>query len=260
MKMRFFAPMLGVGLLASNAVLAQDGPANYLAISGGASMLRDSDNAGAFNGAFTTGAGTTIPAGTVLPDGTEVGWMTKFNTGFAISAAYGRRYGPFRGEMELVWQRNNVDTHVNVAAAGIPLGGEDAGILITGSPNLGVNVADLVADGQGDVRTIFIMANAIYDFRNQSPLTPYVGGGVGAGFTKVDYSPSGVGVIDDRSTQFAWQVTAGVSWAVAPTAEIYAGYRYRATSDVSVKADLFSADFDIQNRASIVEGGLRWWF
>lgn len=239
---------------------AQAPSKNYLAVSGAASLLMNSDNDGAFDGAFTTGEGTAIPAGVVLADGTEVGWTTEFDMGYAIGAAIGRRYGALRGELEFVWQSNGVDRHYDVAAGGIPLADEDAGVLITGSPNIGASVSDIVAAGQGDVRTIFVMANAIYDFRNSSPITPYVGAGAGVGFVDVNFVPSGVTIVDDNATEFAWQVMAGASWRMTDNGEIYAGYRYRATSDASVSADLFSADLEIENRASVIEGGLRWSF
>jgi opacity protein-like surface antigen len=241
----------------SGAALAQD---TYVSLSGGASLLQDSVNEGVFVGPFTTGAGTTIPAGTVLPDGTEVGWTTDFDTGFAIAGAVGRDFGPFRGEVEVAWQKNGIETHVDVVAGGIALGGQDAGVLVTGSPNLGVSVANLVDDGTGDVGTLFVFANAFYDFDTGGPLKPFIGGGVGVGFVNVDYSPSDVTIIDDKSTEFAWQAMAGIAWEISPTTELFAGYRYRATSDASVEADLFSADFDIENKASIVELGVRFVF
>lgn len=241
----------------AGAAQAQD---NYVSLSAGLSLLGDSDNAGAFDGAFTTGAGTTIPGGTVLPDGTPVGWTTQFDTGYAISGAAGHRYGPFRGELELTWQRNAVDTHVDVSAAGIALGTEDAGVLVTGAPNLGVSVADLVAAAEGNVRTIFVMANIYYDIDTGGPLKPYIGAGAGIGFVNVNYAPSATTIIDDSATPFAYQGMAGVSYDVSPAASLFAGYRYRATLDPKVEATLFSADFEVENRASIIEAGVRFNF
>ena len=254
--------LIGAALAASvvGAAAAQDRGDNYVAITGAFSLLQNSDNEGVFTAPFTTGAGTTIPGGTVLPAGTEVGWTTDFNNGYAVGAAFGRRYGALRGELELAWQRSGVDTHFDVVAGGIPLGTQDAGVLVTGSPNLGVSVADLVDDGQGGLRTIYVMANALYDLELGGPIRPYFGGGVGVGFVDVNYSPSGVEIINDSSTKFAWQAMAGASWALNPNAEIFAGYRYRATSDATVEADLFAADFEIENRGSIVEAGVRFAF
>ncbi len=252
---------LSAALIASTAISgAAQAEEYYASLSGGVSLLGDSTNDGAFDGAFTTGEGTTIPAGTVLPDGTPVGWETDFDTGFSVAGALGKRYGAFRGEIEVAYQVNDVDSHAAVTAGGIALDGEDAGVLITGSPNLGVNVGDLVADGQGDVSNIFVMANVFYDFDTGGPLKPYLGAGIGVGFVDVNYSPSDVPIIQDDATAFAYQGVAGVAYEVSPSIDLTVAYRYRATTDVSVEADLFSADFDIENRASIVEAGLRFNF
>ncbi|MEM6413436.1 MAG: P44/Msp2 family outer membrane protein [Pseudomonadota bacterium] len=240
---------------AQSAAIAGD---YYISGSGSVVFQEDSTNEGAFVGPFSTGNGGAIPAGTVLQDGSAVGWDTDFNTGFAISGAVGKYYGPFRGEFEVAYQNAGVDTHTGVSAGPTDLSGFDAAVLISDrQQQLGVTVADLVADGQGDLETIFLMANAIYDFDLGSPIKPYIGGGVGVGFVNVDYVPSATTVIDDRSTQFAYQAMAGVSYAVAPAAEVFVGYRYRATTDVSVEANLFTADFDIENSASMAEAGIR---
>jgi opacity protein-like surface antigen len=247
-------------LVSAGAASAQDNSDWYVSLSGGVSLLNDSDNAGAFDGAFTTGEGTTIPAGTVLPDGTSVGWTTDFDRGYALAGAIGRRYGAFRGEVEVAYQNNNVGSHTNVLVGGGAIGTEDAGVLVTGSGNLGVSVADLVADGQGGVETIFVMANAFVDIDTGTALTPYLGAGVGVGFVDVNFSPSAVTIIDDTSTEFAWQAMAGAAYQVSPSTEFYVGYRYRSTSDAGVAASLFSANLDVENTTSIIEGGIRFSF
>ena len=251
-----FLAVSTVGALALvSTASAQD---TYFSVSGGGSFLMDSSNQGAFVGDFTTGEGTTVPAGAVLPDGTAVGWDTDFNTGWTVNGALGRDFGFVRGELEVGYQSNGVNTHTGVNAGGIDLTNEDAAVLITGqATNLGVSVGDLVAAGEGDVRTVFLMANAIIDFDNSSPFTPYVGGGVGVGFVDVNYAPSATTIIDDSSTQFAYQVMGGVEYEVSPKTSLFAGYRYRATSDAEVNASLFSAAFDVENSASVVEAGLR---
>ena len=239
----------------ASAAHAQD---TYVSISGGGSFLMNSDNEGEFDGDFATGAGTTIPAGTILPDGTDVGWETDFDTGWTVNGAVGRDYGFFRGEIEVAYQTNDVGTHTGVSAGGIDLTSEDAAVLISGqATNLGVSVGDLVAAGEGDVRTIFIMANLIAEFDNASRFTPYAGGGAGVGFVNVDYAPSATTIIDDDTTAFAYQFMAGVSYEFSPVTELFAGYRYRATTDAEVDASLFAAEFDVENRASIVEAGVR---
>lgn len=232
----------------------------YGAISIGGTWLQDSDNDGAFTSDFTTGEGTTIPAGTVLPAGTGLGWTTEFDEGYALSAALGRRYGAFRGEIELAYQSNDVDTHTNVGVGGGPIGAEDAGVLITGSPNIGVSVADLVADGRGSIDTTFLMANGYYDFTAVGPFTPYVGAGLGVGFVNVDYSPSDVTIVDDDATVFAYQLIAGGSFDISDRTALFAQYRYRATEDVETDVALFDANLDVENTASVIEAGLRFRF
>lgn len=233
---------------------------NYISASAGVSLLQDSDNEGRFAGDFTTGAGTTVPAGAVLPDGTAVGWTTEFETGMALSAALGRDFGFFRGEIEVAWQENDVDTHRGVEAGGIALDSEDAGVLITGADNIGVSVGDLVADGRGELQTVYVFANILYDLDLNGPITPYIGGGVGVGFVDVEYVPSDVGIIDDSATQFAYQGIIGAAYEATPRVTLFTSARYRGTLDAEVEASLFSADFDVENRAFVFDAGLRFAF
>jgi len=236
---------------------AQD---NYVSFSAGVNFQSDSDNEGAFDGAFTTGEGTTIPGGTTLPDGTAVGWETEFGSGMYGSLALGRRFGAFRGEVEFSGSQSDVDTHAGVEAGGIALDGEDAGVLITGSDNLGVIVGDLVADGQGDISGAYFFANAYYDIATGTAFTPYVGAGIGVGMIDVDYPPSDVTIINDDASAFAYQIMLGGAYAVSDQASLFAGYRYRGTTDIEVDAALFSAEFEVENRSNILEVGFRWGF
>lgn len=245
-------------LFASAPAAAQD---YYGSFSLGGVILGDSDNSGAFTSDFLTGTGTTIPNNTPLPAGTNVGWTTEFDTGWTASAALGRRFANgLRGEIELAYQSNDVDTHNNVQAAGIPLDTEDVGVLISGAPQQGATVGEVVADGRGSVDTTFLMANLYYDLTQYGAFTPYVGGGLGVGFVDVEYSPSGVGIVDDDDTVFAYQVVAGASYAFSDRAALFAQYRYRATEDVGTEVDLFPASLDVENRASVIEAGLRFNF
>lgn len=249
--------VVAVVLMATPAA-AQD---YYGSVSVGGVFLNDSDNSGSFSTDFLTGTGTTIPNNTPLPVGTGVGWTTEFDTGYTASAALGRRFNNgLRGEIEFAYQSNDVDTHRNVQAAGIPLDNEDVGVLISGAPLQGATVGAVVADGRGSVDTTFLMANVYYDFAEYGAFTPYVGGGVGVGFVNVDYSPSGVGIVDDDDTVFAYQLIAGGSYAVNDSTSVFAQYRYRATEDVETSVDLFPASLDVENRASAFEVGVRFNF
>ncbi len=254
--------MISLAALAAFATatpaLAQD---YYGSVSVGGVSLNDSDNSGAFSSNFLTGTGTTIPNNTPLPAGARVGWTTEFDNGYALSAAFGRRFGNgLRAEIELAYQTNDVDTHRGVQAAGIALDAEDVGVLISGAPQQGATVGAIVADGRGAVDTTFLMANLYYDFTPLGAFTPYVGVGAGVGFANVDYSPSDVGIIDDEETVFAYQAIVGASYAFNDRTALFAQYRYRATDDVETDVDLFPATLDVENRANVIEAGLRFNF
>lgn len=232
----------------------------YVSLSGGGSFLKDARNRGELTEDFTTGAGTTIAPGTTLPAGTRLGWDTDFNTGYMISGAVGKRFGAFRGEAELSFQRNGIDGHDSAFIGSSPLDNQDAGVLTTGSPQTGSTVGEVLADGRGHLRTIYVMANAVYDIDIDAPVTPYIGGGVGVGFVSAEYRPSGLPVADDNSAQFAYQAMAGASYSVSPRADLFAGYRYRGTTKPTLEASLLPADLEFQNRGSVVEAGLRYAF
>lgn len=230
----------------------------YGSVSLGGVFLRDSDNSGSFSSDFLTGTGTTIPNNTPLPAGTGVGWTTEFDVGYTVSAALGRRFqNGLRGEVEIAYQNNDVDTHNSVQAGAIALDNEDVGVLISGAPLQGASVGAVVADGRGSVETTFLMANLYYDITKYGAFTPYVGGGLGVGFVNVEYAPSGVGIVDDDDTVLAYQIVAGASYAFNDSTALFAQYRYRATEDVGTEVDLFPASLDIENRASVIEVGLR---
>jgi opacity protein-like surface antigen len=254
-----------VAVAALSAAIGAAAPATaqdyYGSVSVGGVFLGDSDNSGQFNSNFLTGTGSTIPNNTPLPAGSSLGWTTEFDAGYALSAAFGRRFANgLRGEIELAYQSNDIDTHNGVQAAGISLDGEDAGVLISGSPQLGVSVGELVDDGRGSVTTTFVMANALYDFTAYGGFRPYIGAGLGVGFVNVDYSPSGVGIVDDDDTVLAYQLIAGASFDVNERIALFGQYRYRATEDVETEVSLFDASLDIENRASVLEAGLRFNF
>ncbi len=254
MQLKTIISAIASASVIAGVALADD---NYVSLSGGLSIQDNSNNSGTFDGVFTTGAGTTIPGGTALPANAPVSWATQFENGYVVNGAIGRRFGSLRGELEVGYQSSGVQSHGNVRAGGIALANEDAGVLITGSSNLGVTLGDLVADGQGDLSTLFLMANMYYDLETGTSFRPYVGVGAGVGFVDVAFSPSAVGIIDDNTTSFAYQAMAGVAYEVSPMVEIYAGYRYRATLDAEVNVSLFPATLDVENRSSNVEGGIR---
>lgn len=227
----------------------------------GYSNMDDTATSGSFNSEFVTGPGTTIPAGVALPAGTDVGWDTSVDSGTAYSLTLGYQLGQLRLEAEYARAQNDVTSHGGVSAAGIDLGAEDAGVLVTGAPgNLGVSVADLVADGRGEFDTSYLFANLYYDFDLGTALKPYVGAGIGNASVDVTYSPSDVGIIDDSDDVFAYQIMGGVNYDLSEQVTLFGGLRWRETDDITVNADLFDAQFDVEMSSFIAEIGTRFRF
>ncbi len=222
----------------------------------------DSDNSGEFTSAFVTGnGGTAIPTGTTLASGTSVGWNTEFDQGLAVGVEGGIRYASnLRSGIEVSYTQADVDTHQGVLVGGGNIDGVDAAVLTGSATPLGATVGAVVADGRGEVTTLAVFANAYYDFNPTGAFQPYVGAGIG--FTDVDvtYNPSGVGIVDDGETRFAYQVRAGATYRVTQSIDVYGEYTYRASDDIETRVDLFPARLDIENQQNLFSVGLRYRF
>lgn len=130
---------------------------------------------------------------------------SQFTLGGAIAAGYDFWFShmiPIRAELELALRGNSENS-------------EDG---IYGSTKLTTNSTTL-------------LANVYYDFHNSTAFTPYVGAGIGLAFNYMgvdgyDYYSQEGGSCDDRTTNFAWQVGAGVAYSISENMAIDAGYRY----------------------------------
>ncbi|MEO0465912.1 MAG: outer membrane beta-barrel protein [Pseudomonadota bacterium] len=255
MMIRFFiAGTLAVIL--AGAAAAQDW---YAGGSIGFAQQSDSNNRGD-TGAFTTGNlgdGSTL----AVDAGTPYGWQTEFDSGVALSGEVGLRYGSnLRSGVEISYTQADVDTHSGVFLADIDLTNVDAAALAGAPDPLGVSVGDLVADGQGDITTLAVFANAYYDIDMGGQFKPYVGAGIGFMDVDVEYAPSGVGIIDDGETKFAWQLKAGANFEVNSSWEVYGEYAYRQTDDIEVDNDLFPGSLEIENQQNVFSIGARYTF
>lgn len=245
-------------LASTSAAHAQDW---YAGGSLGILMQDDSDNSGA-TGAFNTGNGApAVPNGTPVAAGTPYGWNTEFDDGVAISAEVGMRYGGgLRSGLELAYTKSDVERHSGVTLGGTVIDGVDAAVLTGSATQLGATVGAVVADGRGDITNTALFANLYYDFAMGGAFEPYVGAGIGFAQVDVDYSPSGVGIINGDDTAFAWQLKGGVTWKIDPSWEAYGEYAYRQTDDVSFDNQLFPGSLDIENTQSIFSAGVRFRF
>lgn len=91
----------------------------------------------------------------------------------------------------------------------------------------GFTNAGTPANATGSARMLTYMANAYYDFNNETQWTPYLGAGLGGAMVQLSKS-SGLGNTDDEDTVFAYQFMAGVTYAPSsmPMTEWGVGYRY----------------------------------
>lgn len=221
----------------------------------------NSTNKGTFVTDFTTGEVTGVSPPLAIPSGAPVGWMTDFDSGMAYSIAFGWRHDAFRFELEYAMSDSDINSHKGVSAAGIDLTSIDAGVLLTGNVgDLGVSVGGLVAAAQGSLESNTFFLNAYYDFMSDESFSPYIGAGVGYADTDVDFMPSGVGVINDSDSGFAYQFILGASYAINDTLELYGDVRYRAADDATVASPLLSASFDVENSGTMFNLGLRYSF
>jgi opacity protein-like surface antigen len=84
------------------------------------------------------------------------------------------------------------------------------------------------------VQTLFM--NAYYDFRNSSNFTPYLGAGLGAAFvdmkgktTRTEHDPDdcySYSLGKESSTNFAWNIGAGVAYSFTDNISLDLGYRF----------------------------------
>jgi len=173
---------------------------------------------------------------------------SKTDGGFNVGAAAGvdsnwiRHITPSevfgsRFEMEYAYREDSIDTH-RLGGARLPA-------------------------SSGDFGAHSLMANALIDFNQQSPLSFYGGGGIGVAFVNYDsFRAAGNNVFDDDDTVFAFQGIAGAEYKIDPRWSLFAEYRYFGTLDPDVT--LFpgvggarrSVDLDTHN----VGGGIRYRF
>lgn len=207
MRKPILAAVLGVAVAFPVSASAQE-PGFYVGLGGGLNLLSDSD--------FDI-------LGSVNVD-------NDYDPGFVISGTAGYdfgnvwKYGGLRGEAELSYRENDIDTH-NVAA----LGGDQPG-------------------STGEASTMAIMLNALHDFETGTRFRPYLGGGVGFAWNDLDnYGIRAVpNVLDDDDSGFAWQLIAGVGYDLTDNVVIAADYRYFSTNaDVTSSAATGSQSNDV---------------
>jgi len=144
------------------------------------------------------------------------------DTGLALGVAAGYDFGNnIRIEGEIAYQKNDLDK----------------------ASLLGVDV-----DLTGDTSSLALLFNGYYDFANESAFTPFISAGLGIAKVEVnDFNVPGSGLPDsnDDDTVFAYQVGAGVGYAVNKKVTLDVKYRYFRTSDPDF--DTATAEYSSHN-------------
>jgi opacity protein-like surface antigen len=108
----------------------------------------------------------------------------------------------------------------------------------------------------GDISSLALMINGFYDFNLGLPVTPFAGGGLGIARVRIDSDWLGV---DSSDTVFAYQLGAGLAFALNPQVNIDLQYRFFATLDPELKFQS-GERFDTEYMTHNVMLGLRYSF
>jgi len=133
-----------------------------------------------------------------------------FDTGFVLNAAFGYAYdNGFRAELEYGFRANDLDK-------------ADGTDYYLGDP---YSYSESLS---GDVITNSFMVNGFYDFAPRSPVSPFVGAGIGFANIEgdIDFQPD-----TDDDNVFAYQFAAGVAFALNPKMKVDLQYRFFGTED-----------------------------
>jgi len=192
--MRALAAMLvgasAITLVSATAFAQGQTEGWYIGGEGGWTHLEDMD--------FTNGAAAMPNKGTLQPD-----------EGFAGGIVGGYEFSSgVRAELEAVYRHNDISKFNGS---------------LTGPPSVS-------AGAGGTASNAAVMGNVYYDFMKNSPITPYIGGGLGLAATTLDTVHVGnTQLFDDTDVALAYQGIVGAKWQITPAWSLNADYRYFGT-------------------------------
>ena len=187
----------------------------YVSVFGGWS-IPDGD----IDASFTSGTGSAFVSTAAEID---------LDNGFMAGLAVGAQFSPWlRGEVE-------VSGHWHDAEGAASLYYSLSSVFTT-----------VTADVNGEANALFVLANLWIDLPVGEVIKPYVGGGVGLGRLDADFSTAaGTVGVDDSDWALAYQLGAGVGFALSSNITIDAGYRYKVIHDAELEAAGTAGAFDI---------------
>jgi opacity protein-like surface antigen len=142
----------------------------------------------------------------IASDLEEQGVEVSFDPGWNITGAVGYDFGRFRVEGEIGYRTFDIDE-----------------VSVPGFPPVSLD---------GDASALTFMANGYYDHElRNSPLTPYIGFGLGIADAEVEVTIPGLGTLSTDDTEFAYQFMVGAGYEVAPNVVLTGGYRFFGIAD-----------------------------
>jgi OOP family OmpA-OmpF porin len=170
------------------------------------------------------------------------------HNGPIFGGALGLRLAPFRVELDVDMMRYDANKAFYVNDGGVGT--------LQGLGSLNGTQVPLT----GTVQNIPVMANLLYDFDTGTPLTPYIGIGVGFSvLTLHNISTGGATLFDTSQLVFAYQPMIGVNYAVTDQLDIGLQYRYFATTN-AVLRDAAGNVFAIRSASHNVLASLTYYF
>jgi opacity protein-like surface antigen len=167
----------------------------------------------------------------------------KFDPSINVGGTGGFDFGMVRLEGEVSYKQGDISS-VNIQ---------------TGQTNTQIGNTD------GTLGAFAMMINSFIDLHNNSPVTPYIGGGIGFAVlylsdtfgTNVNGGTpiSGTVFFQDNDTVFAYQAGAGLEIALNRRLSLDLGYRYFATSNASFNNTPISTSMKFESHNGAV--GLR---
>jgi len=142
----------------------------------------------------------------------------KRDDGYIVGGAFGYKWGPWRGEINLDYAEQDLSTGNNVFA---------------GTSGVGANL-------NGSSSDLSAMLNGYYDINTGTRWTPYVGFGIGADYYRLNQVhttnlTTNVAVANSGDYVFAYQPIVGINYAITDQLLIGLEYRYFGTTDANLK-------------------------
>lgn len=145
------------------------------------------------------------------------------NTGIDADVVIGYDFGSFRLEAEGGYKRAGYDGLTVVNSAILP-----GGLTVP---------SGTVVQNEEDLTIWSGMVNGLVEFGSDDGFQVFGGGGVGFANLDLPVEVAGVGtVIDDSSTDFAWQLLAGARLAITDNLDLGVKYRYFVINEFELEA------------------------